>query len=53
MVSLDGFGFSECFTVSLTCVSNIGPGLGVFGPAGNFSSLSGFSKGFLKVVYGY
>ena len=48
VVSLDGFGFSECFTVSLTCVSNIGPGLGVFGPAGNFSSLSGFSKGFLS-----
>lgn len=48
VVSLDGFGFSECFTVSLTCVSNIGPGLGVFGPAGNFSTLSGFSKGFLS-----
>lgn len=48
VVSLDGFGFSESFSVALTCVSNIGPGLGVFGPAGNFSTLSNFSKGFLS-----
>jgi len=48
VVCLDGFGFSESFTAALTCVSNIGPGLGVFGPAGNFATLSGFSKGFLS-----
>ena len=48
VVSLDGFGFSESFTAALTCVSNIGPGLGVFGPAGNFSTLSEFSKYFLS-----
>ncbi|MBE6878752.1 MAG: TrkH family potassium uptake protein [Ruminococcaceae bacterium] len=48
VVSLDGFGFSESFTVALTCVSNIGPGLGVFGPAGNFSTLSDFCKYFLS-----
>lgn len=44
VVSLDGFSFSESFTAALTCVSNIGPGLGAFGPAGNFSTLSAFCK---------
>ena len=48
VVSLDGFAFSESFSAALTCVSNIGPGLGVFGPAGNFSTLSGLSKGVLS-----
>ena len=48
VVSLDGFAFGESFSVALTCVSNIGPGLGVFGPAGNFSTLSDFSKLFLS-----
>ena len=53
VVSLDGFEFSESFTAALTCVSNVGPGLGTFGPAGNFSALSGFSKivlSFLMIV---
>ena len=48
VVSLDGFAFGESFSVALACVSNIGPGLGVFGPAGNFSTLSDFSKLFLS-----
>lgn len=28
----------------LTCLGNVGPGLGRLGPAGNFSPFSGFSK---------
>jgi trk system potassium uptake protein TrkH len=32
------------FTASLTCLSNVGPGLGLVGPADNFSSFSEFSK---------
>lgn len=48
VVVYEGFSFGESFTAALTCVSNVGPGLGVFGPAGNFASLSGFSKVFLS-----
>ena len=32
------------FTSSLTCISNVGPGLGLVGPSGNFSGYSYFSK---------
>lgn len=31
-------------TASLTCLSNVGPGLGKVGPTGNFSNFSSFSK---------
>ena len=32
------------FTASLTCLSNVGPGLNMVGPSGNFSEFSSFSK---------
>jgi trk system potassium uptake protein TrkH len=33
------------FTASLTCINNVGPGLGpIVGPAGNFALFSNFSK---------
>ena len=39
------------FTASLTCISNVGPGLGnIVGPAGNFSSFSNFSKFVLSLT---
>ena len=31
-------------TASLSCISNVGPGLGGVGPAGSFAGFSGFSK---------
>ncbi|MBR6027809.1 MAG: TrkH family potassium uptake protein [Clostridia bacterium] len=34
----------ENMTAALTCVSNVGPGFGAVGPAGNFTSYSAFSK---------
>ena len=44
-ISLDGVHDVETnFTAALTCVSNVGPGLGGVGPAGNFAAYSGFSK---------
>ena len=49
VVSLDGFSFSECFASSLSCVSNVGPALGAFGPAGNYAPFSQFSKMFLSL----
>ncbi len=37
------------FTASLTCVSNVGPGFSLVGPACNFSAYSGFSKMVLSI----
>ena len=44
IVSWDNFGFQESFAASLTCISNVGPGLGLLGPMENFSILSPVSK---------
>jgi len=44
IISLDGFDFETTFTASLSCMSNIGPGLGVVGPAGNYGGFSDLSK---------
>ena len=42
-------GLIESFSASLTCVSNVGPGLGAIGPMNNFSEFSGFTKLFLSL----
>ena len=44
LLSFDSLGFVERFTAALTCMSNVGPGLGAIGPSGNFAALSVFSK---------
>ena len=44
LISLNGFDFMSSFTAAATCLGNIGPGFGVFGPTMNFSIMSGFSK---------
>jgi len=44
LITIDGFGFETNFTAVLTCLNNVGPGLGVVGPAGNFEAYSAFSK---------
>ena len=45
LVSLcGGFGFETDFTAVLTCVNNVGPGLGAVGPAGNFGGYPVLSK---------
>ena len=44
LVSLDGYDFSTNFTAALSCISNVGPGLGRIGPSGNFAIFSSFSK---------
>ena len=49
VVSWDNFGFQESFAASLTCISNVGPGLGILGPMENFSILSPLSKVVLSV----
>ena len=49
VVGWDNPGFEESFSASLTCISNVGPSLGKLGEVGNFSALSGLSKGVLSL----
>ena len=44
VVTLDDFGLVTSFTAVAAAFNNIGPGLGVCGPIGNFSSFSILSK---------
>ena len=44
IVSLDGYSFETTFTAVIATLSNIGPGLGMVGPTGNFSHFSDLSK---------
>ncbi len=44
LISIDGFDFETTVTSVLSCFNNIGPGLGLVGPTGNFSIFSDFSK---------
>lgn len=50
IVSRDNLGFTESIVASLTCISNVGPGLGLLGPMENFAILSGLSKLALSIV---
>lgn len=50
VVSWDNFGFTESFVASLTCLSNVGPGLGLLGPMANFAGLSLVSKAVLSLM---
>ena len=50
VVSWDNVGFDAAFGASLTCISNVGPGLGILGPTANFSILSNFSILFLSAL---
>ncbi len=44
IISLDGFDFASNFTAVAATLNNIGPGLNVVGPTGNFSEYSNLSK---------
>ena len=45
LLSLEGlYDVQTNLTAALTCVSNVGPGLGEVGPAGNFAGYGPFSK---------
>jgi len=37
-----GLDFISSFSAIIACINNVGPGLGVVGPAGNFSVLTTF-----------
>ncbi len=40
VASTDGHDFVTCFSASAACLSNIGPGLGLVGPIGNYDVFS-------------
>ena len=44
LVSLDNFDFTTTITSVIATMNNIGPGLGMVGPMGNYSQFSYFSK---------
>lgn len=44
LIALNGFDFTTTLTSVITTLNNIGPGLGLVGPTGNFSTFSDFSK---------
>ena len=44
LISLDGHTFTTNVTAVITCFNNVGPGLEMVGPTGNFSAFSDFSK---------
>ena len=44
LVSLNGMGFESTATSVITCFNNVGPGLGLVGPTGNFAGCSALSK---------
>ena len=50
LVSVDGFDITTNFTAALTCLSNVGPGLGGVGPAMNFQGFSTFSTFILSLL---
>jgi trk system potassium uptake protein TrkH len=50
VLSFNGLGFMESVSGMITCLSDVGPGLGEFGPAGNFAGIPAFSKWFLSFV---
>ena len=44
LVSIDNFSFTTTVTAVIACLGNIGPGLDLVGPMGNFSIFSALSK---------
>lgn len=44
LISLDNFDSTTSFTAVISCINNIGPGLELVGPTGNFAEFSVLSK---------
>lgn len=50
VLSLTGMTFEEAIGASITAISNVGPGLGTNGPAGNFANLTDFAKIYMAML---
>ncbi len=48
-VSMDGFSLETSMSAVMACINNIGPGLHLVGPTGNYSQFSDASKGILSL----
>ena len=44
LISVDNFSLTTNATAVISCMNNIGPGLDLVGPTGNFGNFSWFSK---------
>lgn len=44
LLTIDNFSFETTVTAVITCINNVGPGLDMVGPMGNFSKFSDISK---------
>lgn len=53
LISLDNFGFADSFTAALSCLSNVGPGLGAVGPMGSYSDFSAANKLLMSLMMLY
>ena len=50
VLAFSGMGFLESLGGMVTCISDVGPGLGSIGPAYSFSEIPAFSKWFLSII---
>ncbi len=50
VVSIQGFDFETNFSAVVSCINNIGPGLGQVGPMGSFSVYNDFNTLLLSVI---
>ena len=50
LVSINGKDFLTTSTSVISCINNVGPGLGAAGPAGNYAGFSGLSKMVLSML---
>jgi trk system potassium uptake protein TrkH len=48
VLCLSGFGFEESISTMVSCLGNVGPGLGHLGPIDNYHAIPVFSKWFLS-----
>ncbi|NDW17498.1 TrkH family potassium uptake protein [Dysgonomonas sp. 216] len=47
ILSFSGMGFEESVGSAISCMGNVGPGLGTVGPSGHFADIPTFSKWYL------
>ena len=50
LIAWEDFSLETNLTAVITCLNNVGPGLGEVGPMGGFSGYSDFSKGLLSLI---
>ncbi|GAB6011633.1 TrkH family potassium uptake protein [Viscerimonas tarda] len=50
ILSFTGMGFEESVSSAVSCMGNVGPGLGSIGPSGHFADIPVFSKWYLSFL---